>query len=363
MCASIQFSARIFSFVILTIVSIINPSYSHSLLDNVKEELCLNECFPAEALESSSDSLSLYATIYEAKEVNISISSKVKTIKKNFENGEATEGNITVTIDGKTYSFSSSFELGGKTRRKICRLAPVKINIKKKELKAAGFAKGMDKTKIVFQCNTNKSMVDAIKMEKIIYDLHAIVSPYARRSKMITVNIEGDDDILYALLLEDDDDFEIRTATKILKNKTVATTALNREEYIKMCLFQYMISNSDWSARKGHNTDLYRRLEDNSLICVPYDFDYSGIINNHYAMAPENLPITEVTQRYFMDKKVSLEELKLGVAAFVEKEASIFQTIDDCQYLSDGSKKRMKKFIMDFYKIIKNEKKVKRLIK
>ncbi len=363
MCASTQFTARVLTFVVISFVSIITPSYSYSICEYKTEKLCLDKGSLFTDLASSSDSLSLYATIYKAKDVNISISSKVKTIKKNFEDGKATEGSITVTIDGKVYEFSSSFELGGKTRRKICRLAPVKINIKKKELKVAGFAKGMDKTKIVFQCNTNKSMAEAIRMEKIIYDLHAVVSPYARRSKMITVTMEGDDDVLNALLLEDDDDFEIRTATKIIKNKTIATTALNREEYIKMCLFQYMISNSDWSARKGHNTDLYRRLKDNSLICVPYDFDYSGIINNHYAVAPENLPITEVTQRHFMDKQVSLEELKIGVATFIEKETAIFQTLNDCQYLSDGSKKRMKKFIESFYKIIKNEKKIKKLIK
>ena len=309
------------------------------------------------------DTTSLYAMIFETAEVVIGLSSKIKEITSNFKKGNATEGEISVTMDGKEFNFTTSFELGGKTRRKVCKMPPVKLNIKKKELALQGFSKELDKSKIVFQCNTSKSMAEAIKMEKVLYDLYAVVSPYARRSKMIKVEIQGEKKTFDAFLLEDDDDFEVRTGTKILKNKTIATTALNREEYVKMCMFQYMISNADWSARKGHNTDLYRRLEDNSLIVVPYDFDYSGIINNTYAVAPENLPIERVTQRYFMDKNIKIEELTMCINHFLEKEEMMYSTIQEASFLSDGSKKKLTKFINEFYKIIRNEKKVKRMIK
>lgn len=308
------------------------------------------------------DTTSLYAMIYEAEEVVVGLSSKIKQITSNFKKGNATEGTVSVSVDGHSYSFTTMFELGGKTRRKICKMPPVKLNVKKKELQAQGFSKGLDKSKIVFQCNTSKNMAQSIKMEKLLYDLYSVVSPYGRRSKMIKVNIDGEKKIFDAFLLEDDDDFEVRTGTQVLKNKTIATTALNREEYVKMCMFQFMISNADWSARKGHNTDLYRRVEDNSLIVVPYDFDYSGIINNPYAVAPENLPISKVTERYFMDKSISMLDMERCIEHFLEKESTMFEKIEDASYLSDNSKKRLTKFIGDFYKIIRNEKKVKKLV-
>ena len=309
------------------------------------------------------DTTSLYAMIYEAEEVVVALSSKIRQIASNFKDGNATEGKVSVSVDGQSYSFTTMFELGGKTRRKICKMPPVKLNVKKKELQAQGFSKGLDKSKIVFQCNTSKNMAQSIKMEKLLYDLYSVVSPYGRRSKMIKVKIDGEKKIFDAFLLEDDDDFEVRTGTQVLKNKTIATTSLNREEYVKMCMFQFMISNADWSARKGHNTDLYRRIEDNSLIVVPYDFDYSGIINNSYAVAPENLPISKVTERYFMDKSISMTEMKECINYFLLKEAAMFERIEDASFLADNSKKRITKFVGDFYKIIRNEKKVKRLIK
>ena len=206
-------------------------------------------------------------------------------------------------------------------------------------------------------------MTESIKMEKLLYDLYAVVSPYARRAKMIKVNIDGEKKTFDAFLLEDDDDFEVRTGTKIIKSRTIATSVLNRTEYVKMCMFQFMISNADWSARKGHNTDLYRREEDNSLIIVPYDFDYSGIINNDYAVAPENLPIERVTQRHFMDKNIPITEMKAGIDLFLEKESTMFKTIEEASFLSEGSKKRFTKFIGEFYKIIKDEKRINRMMK
>jgi len=130
-----------------------------------------------------------------------------------------------------------------------------------------------------------------------------------------------------------------------------------------MCLFQYLISNVDWSARKGHNTDLFKRKVDDSLVIIPYDFDYSGIINNVYAVAPEQLPIKDVTQRYFMDKKIPWEELKEGVNYYVSKEQEFYELVAEASFLSDGSRKRLNKYIQSFYKTIKDDKKLKRLLK
>ena len=194
--------------------------------------------------------------IYQAEEVVIGLSSKIKTIASNFKKGSPTEGTVSVSVDNNAYTFTTTFELGGKSRRKICKMPPVKLNVKKKELQSQGFSKGLDKSKIVFQCNTSKNMTESIKMEKLLYDLYAVVSPYARRAKMIKVNIDGEKKTFDAFLLEDDDDFEVRTGTKIIKSRTIATSVLNRTEYVKMCMFQFMISNADWSARKGHNTCL-----------------------------------------------------------------------------------------------------------
>jgi hypothetical protein len=310
----------------------------------------------------SAQEKSIFAYVYNQPEVSISLSSKVKDIKRGFEKNESkVDGMIEIKTPEGAISLETSFVLGGKSRRKICKNPPVKLNFKKPQLEELKFFKECDKTKIVFQCQSGGTMKQSLLMEKTLYDIYGLLSDYGRRAKTVSVQ-DPDQKELLGFLLEDDDDFEIRTKTEILKNRTISPTILIREEYVKMCLFQYMISNADWSAKKGHNTDLYKRLSDNALIIVPYDFDYSGIINNNYALAPENLPINAVTDRYFMDKSVSLEELKNGIAFFQSKEGEIKDLINNSVELSGGTKKKMVKFIDGFYKTVSNSKKVKRMI-
>jgi ATP:ADP antiporter, AAA family len=63
-------------------------------------------------------------------------------------------------------------------------------------------------------------------------------------------------------------------------------------------LFQYMIGNTDWSAMHAHNVVLIR--DEGGLVTpVPYDFDFSGLVNAEYAGPPPQLKIRDVRQRLF----------------------------------------------------------------
>ncbi len=325
--------------------------------------LALNNSSESDLLNINKDSKTLFHYLCEYEDVVIHISDDLKTIEKNFEKKKETVGNIDIMVDEETLTFTSVFEPGGKTRRKICRIAPLKMNLKKKELEAKNFKKGNDKMKIVFQCNTSKSMAESIKKEKFVYDLYGLVTDYGHMAKLVKVKIGDKDKYVEGFVLEDEDDLEHRKDLTQLKNRTIATTVIDRDIYVKMCLFQFMISNADWSARKGHNTKLYKRNVDNSLVVIPYDFDYSGIIDNDYAIPPENLPIADVTQRYFMDKKVSMEELQNGIDFYLGIENDVYALCDNSSYLTESSRKRLKRFIEGFYKIIKDQRKVKKMLK
>ena len=306
---------------------------------------------------------SLFEFLSEEEEVYIHLSEKLSDIKKVFEKSDSpTEGTVQFIVGGQLLPFSASLEPGGKSRRKICKMPPLKMDLKKEELEAFNFIKESDDLKIVLQCNTGGASSENIKKEKFIYDLYNILSPYSKNAKVVKVKEYESKKYVEGFLLEDDKDFERRTDTEVLKNKTIATHVLNQEVYLRMCLFQFMIANADWSARRGHNTRLFKRNEDNSLIIIPYDFDYCGLIDNAYAVPPENLPISDVTERYFMDKTVTLEQLQPTIEFYIEKEQEVYDLIESSTYLSESSRKRVTKFIEAFYKIIKDNKKRKKVV-
>lgn len=63
-------------------------------------------------------------------------------------------------------------------------------------------------------------------------------------------------------------------------------------------IFQYLIGNTDWSFVAGHNI-AHLRDDAGTLHAVPYDFDFSGLVNADYAVPPPQLGIRRVTQRLF----------------------------------------------------------------
>ena len=334
-----------------------NGSYTVGHMDGTKTTLISEE-------QKTDDQISLFDYIYDQDQVQIRISHDLKTIEKNFKNDELeTDGQISLVANRQELIFTAALKPGGKSRRKICALPPLKMNLKKSELETFNFIKDHDRMKIVFQCQTSSKYAETIKMEKFLYDLYGIVSPYGFRSKLVKVVLDGYDKRVDGFVIESDEDLQRRQNMDMIKVGTISTAVVDRPEYVKMCMFQYLIANVDWSAVKGHNTDLFKRKVDDSIVVIPYDFDYSGIIDNAYAVTPEQLPIEDVTQRYFMDKKIPWEELMEGVNFYVSKEREIYGLVEEASFLSDKSRKRLNMYIQSFYKTIKDKKKLKRMMK
>jgi ATP:ADP antiporter, AAA family len=63
-------------------------------------------------------------------------------------------------------------------------------------------------------------------------------------------------------------------------------------------LFQYAIGNTDWSSVKGHNV-LLVESEAGQVTPVPFDFDFSGLVDAEYASTAPELDLRSVRQRVF----------------------------------------------------------------
>lgn len=307
----------------------------------------------------------LFSWLMDQPDVAIELSITEKELKENFNDDNAkTPGTMTViTAPNEQLVFNATFKPGGKSRRAICKHPPIKINLKKKELANFNYTPEYDRLKIVMQCQDAKTMSESIRLEKLVYDLHNVITPFSHKAHLIRAKTVDQKRYLDGILLETREDLSLRNEIKEVETKSIATEILDRREYLKMCLFQYMIANTDWSARKMHNSKFYQALDKSFYTTIPYDFDYAGLINNNYAQTPEQLPITDVTQRYFMDKLVSLEELKQGVSDMLALESDILSVVQNADYISDGSKKRVTKFLEGFFKTIKDDKKVARMLK
>ena len=130
----------------------------------------------------------------------------------------------------------------------------------------------------------------------------------------------------------------------------------DRSQMTIAALFEYMIGNTDWSVAAGHNFKLIQPRDDNYArpFAVPYDFDYSGLVNAEYAVPDQWLNIENVQQRMYRGFPRSMDELNDALGIFKQQKENIYALINNFSLLTSSSKKEMISYLEEFYKIIDN---------
>ena len=164
----------------------------------------------------------------------------------------------------------------------------------------------------------------------------------------------------YAFFIENIDALAKRNKCKELNNVKVSMESTNREHMTMIALFQYMIGNTDWSVMNNHNVKEIISKKDSASrpFVVPYDFDYSGLVNAEYAIPSEALGIEKVTDRIYRGYTRTPEEIKNALKLFQEKKDSVYMLINNCDILENSNKKEMVNYLDKFYDIINNKNQV-----
>jgi hypothetical protein len=119
-----------------------------------------------------------------------------------------------------------------------------------------------------------------------------------------------------------------------------------------------MIGNTDWAVRNNHNIRLISSRADSTAnkppYAVPYDFDYSGLVNTDYAVPTPELGIENVTERLYRGYPRTMQELQNVLLVFNEQKEKIFSLINNFEPLSAKNKNEMVDYLDEFYKTISN---------
>ena len=94
------------------------------------------------------------------------------------------------------------------------------------------------------------------------------------------------------------------------------------------------------------------QVPDESIIPVPFDFDFSGLVNASYAAPPSQIPIRDVRFRYYYGLCVPRPVLDEAVARLQSRRAAILELIAGTEQLDDKLREKNLKFVEEFYEII-----------
>ena len=249
----------------------------------------------------------------------------------------------------------------GHFRRELCNIPPLLLNFHNSTSPKL-FSLG--KLKLVIGCGSNTDDEQLVLKEYLAYKIYNLIEGKSFRVRLVRVNYREANGKLkpfsqYAFFVEDDNDMAERNGCEKRDKAQYLTESTDREMMTKVAVFEYMISNGDWSVPGNHNIKLIFTKKEQSLpIAVPYDFDHSGFVNAGYAVPNELLGTETVTERVYRGFPRKMEELQATFGIFRNKKESIISLINNFALLSSRSKKVLVSYINEFYETINDKRQV-----
>ncbi|MBT8205040.1 MAG: hypothetical protein KJP14_07375 [Eudoraea sp.] len=251
----------------------------------------------------------------------------------------------------------------GNFRRDHCYYVPVKVKIDKKKAKGTVYEENR-KLKLVLPCLMEAYKNDYVLKEYLAYSFFELISPYHYKTRLVDIEFQEEkgerikEHRLRGFFIEDSDKVEDRLKGKEVNRKVhpMQQDALNA---IRNDLFQFMIGNTDYSTKQGHNEKLF--YLDGKYICLPYDFDMSGLVNASYANVSnvQNLSksISEVTQRAYKGYQRDRALVEQVRREYLDHEGEILKKLQEMklEFESEQQYQAAEQFLAGFFNILKND--------
>ncbi|PSL05657.1 hypothetical protein [Cecembia rubra] len=316
-------------------------------------------------LSWSQQELKKASLFQDDKLLDVRLSYSFKEVKSRKSDEEGKSGFLHYRENGQAWDSIPVVARGrGNFRREQCFFTPLKVHMKKKEVKGTLF-EGNKTLKVVLPCQNARDANDFLVKEYICYKLYEPLSPYHFNSRLINLNLtdegskqqKGYD--IRAIFIEDDGLVADRFGGKLHKGREMNPMRLQDTASVVHDFFQYFIGNTDWSAAVQHNVTIMQ-LPNAAYIPLCYDFDMTGMVNAQYATVSEKLNINSVRQRLYRGFCRDESLFQYVRAYYLERETLVWEAFDQAAvHLNPKEIPAMKQYIKEFFDVLKSDKKFK----
>jgi hypothetical protein len=265
-------------------------------------------------------------------------------------------GTLTTGADVPVVPIELSSRGHFRLRQGSCSWVPLRVHFKKD---VAGVFAGQSSLKLVTHCRDNDDFEQHVLREYVPYRIYALVSPLAFRARLAKIayvdSVSGRTlTTRYGMFIEDDGDVAKRAGARSVDLPRTLFSDLDPESLTTMMLFEYMIANTDVSIIKLHNVKLMV-TEQRVMYPVPYDFDFSGLVDTPYANPDPKLGISTVRDRIYRGPCRSQDEFEAVLERFRTKKGEILALYDAVPDLRDGYRKSARSYIENFYSVVERD--------
>ena len=301
------------------------------------------------------------------EEIEVTLNYDIRDLQKNkYKTDLQWEADFVAKIGEEKFESKILVEPRGVFRRKFCIYPPIRLIFKEcehEEMQSWG------KVKLVTHCKSGKVFEQFVLKEYLSYRLFNMISDMSfkvRLAKLTYSDTSGKRKPMtkWGFVIEQTKHLAKRHNAVELEEVKVNTQETNRQFMTLVSVFQYFLGNTDWSVPALHNIKLLKinDLKEPLPYAIPYDFDYSGMVNAPYAIPNDKLGIENVRERLFRGYPRSEEEFQKVYDLFHSKKADMYSLVEEFPHLEKFHKLEMIRFMDEFFTTIENPNLAKRRI-
>ena len=211
---------------------------------------------------------------------------------------------------------------------------------------------GQSMLPLTTHCRTPLQYEQYVLKEHLAYRIYNLLTDKSLRTRLAHLtyhDTSGRTESLtrYAFFVEHFDSLAERHDAVVWKPERFDVLDADPAEMATLDVFEYMIGNTDWSAIFGHNVVLIRDAAGRAT-AVPYDFDFSGLVDADYASVAPELPIRDVRQRWFRGVCRPDTDWPRAFTAFEELRGAIEQLTGELD-LASADHDQARTYLDDFF--------------
>jgi len=243
-----------------------------------------------------------------------------------------------------------------------CDTPPLRLNFRRHEVPEHSLFTGHPSLKLVVPCKGEQYVI----REYLAYKIYNLFTDYSFRVRLVrlTYHDTGNNQASnpeYGFLIEHKDVLAARSNASLLERMHLRPEIVDREAFLRMSVFAYMIGNTDWSVQYLHNMEMLFLNNEKVYVAVPYDFDLVGLVSSPYAKPAEALKLRSVRERVY--RGYCMEDLSVFDATFKqfqELKPEIYKIITENTLLKENYIRFATKYLDDFYDTLNNPRKMSR---
>lgn len=306
--------------------------------------------------------------LFESHEVlQVRIEAPLETLTNDRPEDEYLDGLFFYTkTDGSEHSLDLKLQTRGRFRRQksTCSFPPVRLNFRKGQVEDTLF-ENQDKLKLVTHCQTKRDRYEQLVLREYLgYRAMMALTDHSFRARLLQItwiDTEGENDPIerYGFIIEDDDNIGARIGMEKVSSTGLSYDQLDSRHTNLVNLFQFMIGNTDFSLIRGpadddccHNSTPF--TDGTIMRSLPYDLDFSGLVNAPYAEPNPQFRIRSVRTRVYQGRCADNDVLPANIQLLQDRKAEIYGVIDELAGLDNRNRSEVTEYLDDFYAIISN---------